>query len=103
MVSFYPTRPWSTASRHLNSPLREHFAVECRCDKYKATFSREDDMTIAIEKPALSSAAAKFLAKEQKFLIDGKSVAAKSGQTFPVEDPRQGRSSLRFRRGTRPI
>jgi phenylacetaldehyde dehydrogenase len=44
-------------------------------------------MTIAIEKPALSSAAAKFMAKEHKMLIDGKWVAAKSGKTFPVEDP----------------
>ena len=44
-------------------------------------------MTIAIEKPALSSAAAKFLNKEHRILIDGKWVAAKSGKTLPVEDP----------------
>ena len=44
-------------------------------------------MTIAIEKPALSSAAAKFLKKEHRMLIDGKWVAARSGKTFPVEDP----------------
>ena len=44
-------------------------------------------MTIAIEKPALSSTAAKFLAGEHKILIDGKWVAAQSGKTFPVEDP----------------
>jgi acyl-CoA reductase-like NAD-dependent aldehyde dehydrogenase len=44
-------------------------------------------MTIAIRKPALGSAAAAFLAKEHKLLIDGKWVAAKSGKTFPVEDP----------------
>ena len=44
-------------------------------------------MTVAIEKPALSSAAAKFVEKEHKLLIDGEWVAAKSGKTFPVEDP----------------
>ena len=44
-------------------------------------------MTVAIEKPALSSAAAKFLEKEHKLLIDGKWIPAKSGKTFPVEDP----------------
>src|SRR5579862_8808261 len=49
--------------------------------------SGEDHMTIAIEKPALSSAAAKFLAKDHKLLIDGKWVSARSGKTFPVEDP----------------
>src|SRR5580700_2715022 len=47
----------------------------------------EDKMTIAIEKPALSSAAAKFLEKEHRLLIDGKWVPAQSGKTFPVEDP----------------
>ncbi|MGO4126713.1 aldehyde dehydrogenase family protein [Inquilinus sp. YAF38] len=44
-------------------------------------------MNIAIAKPRLGSAAAAFLAKEHKLLIDGKWVAARSGQTFPVEDP----------------
>src|ERR1035438_8034476 len=44
-------------------------------------------MIIAIEKPALSSAAARFLNKKHQMLIDGKWVAAKSGKTFPVEDP----------------
>jgi phenylacetaldehyde dehydrogenase len=44
-------------------------------------------MTIAIRKPSLGSAATAFLAKAHKLLIDGKWVEAKSGQTFPVEDP----------------
>jgi phenylacetaldehyde dehydrogenase len=44
-------------------------------------------MTIATERPALSSAAAAYLRKERKLFIDGKWVAAKSGQTFAVEDP----------------
>ena len=44
-------------------------------------------MTVAIQRPPLGSAAATFLAKELKLLIDGKWVAAKSGKTFPVEDP----------------
>ena len=44
-------------------------------------------MTITIEKPALSPAAAKFLKKEHRILIDGSWVAAQSGKTFPVEDP----------------
>ena len=44
-------------------------------------------MTIAIRKPALSSAATAFLAKKHLLLIDGKWVDARSGQTFPVEDP----------------
>jgi phenylacetaldehyde dehydrogenase len=44
-------------------------------------------MTITIERPKLSSAAETFLAKELKLFIDGKWVAAKSGKTFPVEDP----------------
>jgi phenylacetaldehyde dehydrogenase len=44
-------------------------------------------MTIAIRRPALGSAATAFLAKEHKMLIDGKWVGARSGQTFPVEDP----------------
>jgi phenylacetaldehyde dehydrogenase len=44
-------------------------------------------MTIAIRKPSLGSAAAAFLATDHKLLIDGKWVAAKSGETFSVEDP----------------
>jgi phenylacetaldehyde dehydrogenase len=44
-------------------------------------------MTIAIRKPSLGSAAAKYLAKKHKLLIDGKWVDAKSGKTFEVEDP----------------
>src|SRR6202789_1424548 len=44
-------------------------------------------MTVAIQRPPLGSAAATFLAKELKLFIDGKWVAAKSGKTFPVEDP----------------
>ena len=44
-------------------------------------------MTVAIQRPPLSSAAATFLAKELKLFINGKWVAAKSGKTFPVEDP----------------
>src|SRR5271170_997042 len=44
-------------------------------------------MTVTIEKPRLSSAAATFLAKELKLFIDGKWVPARSGKTFPVEDP----------------
>jgi len=44
-------------------------------------------MTIAIRKPALGPAAATFMAKELKMLIDGKWVGAKSGKTFTVEDP----------------
>ena len=44
-------------------------------------------MTIAIRKPSLGSAATAFLAKPHKILIDGKWVDAKSGETFPVEDP----------------
>jgi phenylacetaldehyde dehydrogenase len=44
-------------------------------------------MTVAIKKPNLSPAAASFVTKELKMLIDGKWVAAASGKTFPVEDP----------------
>src|ERR1700728_5455798 len=44
-------------------------------------------MTIAIRKPSLGSAATAFLAKKHQLLIDGKWVDAKSGETFPVEDP----------------
>src|SRR5580658_8613567 len=46
-----------------------------------------DHMTVAMQRPSLSPAAAKFLAKELKLFIDGKWVAARSGKTFPVEDP----------------
>jgi phenylacetaldehyde dehydrogenase len=44
-------------------------------------------MTIAIRKPSLGSAATAFLARPHRLLIDGKWVEAKSGKTFPVEDP----------------
>src|ERR1700684_574468 len=44
-------------------------------------------MTITIDKPALSSAAASFLRKDHKLFIDGKWIAAKSGDTIAVEDP----------------
>jgi len=44
-------------------------------------------MTVAIQKPSLSKAAASFLTKDLKMLIDGQWVAAASGKTFPVEDP----------------
>jgi len=44
-------------------------------------------MTIAIRKPSLGSAVTAFLAKPHRLLIDGKWVEAKSGKTFPVEDP----------------
>ena len=44
-------------------------------------------MTITMEKPALGSAAAKFLAREHKLFIDGKWIAAQSGKTIAVEDP----------------
>jgi phenylacetaldehyde dehydrogenase len=44
-------------------------------------------MIIAIDKPAMSAAAATFLASPAKMLIDGKWVDAVSGATFPVEDP----------------
>jgi phenylacetaldehyde dehydrogenase len=44
-------------------------------------------MTIAIRKPSLGSAAAAFLARPHRLLIDGKWVEAKSGKTFPIEDP----------------
>jgi phenylacetaldehyde dehydrogenase len=44
-------------------------------------------MTVTIERPALSSAAAAFLSKERKLFIDGKWVPSKSGKTFAVEDP----------------
>src|SRR5271154_5032607 len=49
--------------------------------------SREVEMTIAIRKPALGSAATAFLAKKHHMLIDGKWVDARSGKTFAVEDP----------------
>ncbi len=44
-------------------------------------------MTNAIERPALGSAAQKFLEKEHGMLIGGQWVAARSGKTLPVEDP----------------
>src|SRR5271170_5863668 len=44
-------------------------------------------MTVSIEKPELSSAAASFVARKHKLLIDGKWVEAQSGRTFAVEDP----------------
>jgi len=44
-------------------------------------------MTVTIERPALSSAAAAFLSKERKLFIDGKWAPAISGKTFAVEDP----------------
>src|SRR5580658_6405611 len=44
-------------------------------------------MTVAIQKPSLSPAAARFLAKELKLFINGEWVPARSGKTFPVEDP----------------
>lgn len=44
-------------------------------------------MTMTIEKPELSSAAASFVARKHKLLIDGKWVEAQSGKTFAVEDP----------------
>jgi phenylacetaldehyde dehydrogenase len=44
-------------------------------------------MIITIDKPAMSAAAARFLASPAKMLIDGKWVDAVSGATFPVEDP----------------
>ncbi len=44
-------------------------------------------MTITTERPALGSAAEAYLKKERKLFIDGKWVAAKSGQSFAVEDP----------------
>ncbi|MGJ4860454.1 aldehyde dehydrogenase family protein [Labrys sp. La1] len=44
-------------------------------------------MNIAIRKPSLGSAAAAFLAKRHKLLIDGEWVDARSGKTFAVEDP----------------
>ena len=44
-------------------------------------------MTIAIGKPSLSSAAAKYLEEGTQTFDRRKWVAAKSGKTFPVEDP----------------
>jgi phenylacetaldehyde dehydrogenase len=44
-------------------------------------------MTLAIERPAISQAVERFLAKEMKLFIDGKWTAAQSGKTFAVEDP----------------
>ena len=47
----------------------------------------DTEMTIAMRRPALGSAAAAFLAKKHQMLIDGKWVDARSGQTFAVVDP----------------
>ena len=63
----------------------------------------ETDTTVAIHRPALSSAVAAFLAKKHQMLIDGKWVDARSGATFAVEDPATEKSSPRFRRAIRRI
>jgi phenylacetaldehyde dehydrogenase len=47
----------------------------------------ETETPAAIRRPALSPAAAAFLAKKHQMLIDGKWVDARSGETFTVEDP----------------
>jgi hypothetical protein len=52
-------------------------SISYRSNGNKIRHSSEDDMTIAIEKPALSSAVTKFLDKEHRLLIDGKWIAAK--------------------------
>jgi phenylacetaldehyde dehydrogenase len=44
-------------------------------------------MTVTIEKPELSSAAASFVTRKHKLLISGKWVEAQTGKTFAVEDP----------------
>jgi phenylacetaldehyde dehydrogenase len=44
-------------------------------------------MALAIHKPALGKAATAFLGRKHRMLIDGKWVEARSGETFPVEDP----------------
>jgi phenylacetaldehyde dehydrogenase len=44
-------------------------------------------MSAIIRKPMLSVAASTFLARQHKMLIDGRWVEARSGKTFPVEDP----------------
>ena len=44
-------------------------------------------MTLALHKPALGKAATAFLGKKHRMLIDGKWTEARSGETFPVEDP----------------
>jgi delta 1-pyrroline-5-carboxylate dehydrogenase len=43
--------------------------------------------SLARREPALGKAATAFLGKKHRMLIDGKWVEARSGQTFPVEDP----------------
>ena len=58
-------------------------------------------MTIAIRKPSLGSAATSFLATDHKLFIDGKWVAAKSGQTFPSKIRRPKRPSPMSRPATR--
>ena len=40
------------------------------------------ETTFAVSRPALSTAAAAFLAKKHKMLIEGKWVDARSGQSF---------------------
>src|ERR1700723_1538990 len=47
----------------------------------------ETETPAAIRRPALSPAAAAFMAKKHQMLIDGKWVDARSGETFTVEDP----------------
>jgi acyl-CoA reductase-like NAD-dependent aldehyde dehydrogenase len=44
-------------------------------------------MALAIHKPALGKAATAFLGRKHRMLVDGKWVEARSGETFPVEDP----------------
>jgi hypothetical protein len=66
----------------VHRPYRHH----ALCHHWQMHFT-EDDMTIAIRKPALGPAAATFIAKDLKMFIDGKWVSAKSGKTFTVEDP----------------
>ena len=44
-------------------------------------------MTLALHKPALGKAATAFLGKQHRMLIGGKWIEARSGETFPVEDP----------------
>ena len=44
-------------------------------------------MGLAIHKPALGNAATAFLGKKHRMLINGKWVEARSGESFPVEDP----------------
>jgi hypothetical protein len=48
---------------------------------------RETLMALAIHRPVLGKAAAAFLGNKHRMLINGKWVEARSGETFPVEDP----------------